>query len=184
MNVDAAPTDPTKDEVWRNLLDAARLARCYDTLATIYGWSRSICRIVLATAGLGLSGAVTGTPILSQVAVPFAVLLAVFTAIDLTANLSNKRRVLGRIATRYAVLEGEWRELRSLTDLHAISDEEARERVKALVEQGQKLNERADNVGVVTWKWLNLRCDKQARQLYDPQALIETNPQVLIEANV
>lgn len=161
-------SDRTLDELWNQLLDASRLTRCYDKLATYYGGGRAVVRITLAVSALGVTGAITGTPILEGFSVPFAILLAIFTAIDLTADLDHKRRTLGQLATSYAILESRWGNLLRRAEEDGMSVEALLHERQALVEQHEELDRIADGAGIVTWRWLNNRCEEAARRIHAP----------------
>ena len=137
-------------------------------MALLYGRSRAVVRVSLAISALGVSGAISGTPILAGAAAPLAILLAIFTAIDLTADLGGKRRTLGRLATTYSALETSWSELLRRAELGDMSDDEVRRERKALVELHDRMDRKADDAGVVTWNWLNNRCEIEARKLHYP----------------
>lgn len=164
---DAAPTEQTLDDIWRGLLSAARLTRCYDKLTRFYGLARWAIRTMLALSAVGFLGAVSEA-IPEDYRGPVAIVLLVFITLDLVTDFAEKRVSLGGIATGYAAIESEWRRLWSDALTRAIDEHQARERVTELMQGHARLDERADGAGVTTWDWLNKRCAREAYSLYDP----------------
>lgn len=156
----------TLDDIWDGLLDAARLTRCYDRLAKYNGIGRWATRMVLTLSAVGCLAIISDWNPFPGAGTVIAVVLLATTALDLVTDFSKKRVVLGAIARDYARIENRWRQLRAVAA--DLSDREARERVDELIEQHERLDDRADSVGVVTWNWLNKRCGIEAYRTYVP----------------
>lgn len=156
----------TLDDIWDGLLDAARLTRCYDRLAKYHGIGRWITRTILALSAVGCLAVISDWEPFAGAGVVIAIALLATTAVDLVTDFSKKRVVIGAIARDYARVENRWRQLNA--QAFELTEQEARRRIDELIERHERLDDRADGVGVVTYNWLNKRCGIEAYRQYVP----------------
>lgn len=156
----------TLDDIWDGLLNAARLTRCYDRLAKYHGIGRWVTRMILALSAVGCLAVISNWEPFTGAGTVIAVVLLATAAVDLVTDFSKKRVVLGAIARDYARVENKWRQLDA--GVFDLTEQEARERIDELIERHERLDDRADSVGVVTYNWLNKRCGIEAYTQYVP----------------
>ena len=157
----------TLNDIWDGLLDAARLARVYDRLAKYNGLARLATRLLLALSAVGCLAVIGDwwSPV-AELGVGVSALLLAVTALDMAADFSRKRAVLGDIAHEQSRLETKWKRLDGEADW--LTDEEARARADKLLERHERLDKRANELGVITFDLLNRRCAKQAYRVHAP----------------
>lgn len=161
-------SEQTFDEIWRQMLNAARLSRCYDRLSRLYGLARFAIRFVLALSAVGFLAAVSEV-LPEEHRGWVAIVLLVIIAFDLITDFAKKRIQLGYIATSYAGIETEWRNLWSEAIAGRIGEEEADARVRQFLQTHRALDEKADGVGVTTWRRLNEYYAREVAEIYGRQ---------------
>ena len=123
-------TDATRNGVWQEMLDAARLVRYYGRLADRYQRRHFCVRVALLT--FGLVGASTVTDVLpeyrwlGEAQAAAGLVIAVLVAWDMLAGYATKGAVLDSIRRECTELETELRELWGEVQADELGDKEAR----------------------------------------------------------
>lgn len=150
-------SEETRNAVWQELLDVARLVRYYSNLSDRHSRKQRMVRVLLlAVATSGIAALVDLLPPLTQDLVAAAVALLV--GWDFAASYEKKAAALHAICIECTRLENEWRQLWEEIDRPELDDAEARRQCAQL---SQKLNEatvRASLAGVQEDAKLNRKC--------------------------
>ena len=154
-------TEPTRNEVWQDYLDAARLVRYYEALSDRYRRNHSILRFLLLGAAAGGVGALLDLlPEITQLVAGGAVALLV--AWDFVTDYAKKAAILHTIGVECSALEIEWRELWADVNERDLDDAEARRRNRELERRILIATGRSGYADVREDRELNEKCEKDA----------------------
>ena len=141
-------TDTTRNDVWQQMLDAARLVRYYERIADRYRQRHFRLRMALLVLALG--GASTTAAVLpdytllgvAQAAASLAFIVLV--ALDVLGGHAKKAAVLDSIRRECVELETELRSLWSEIETGELLDKEARRRYLDLERQVNRVTDRPE----------------------------------------
>ena len=103
-------TEQTRNAVWQELLDVARLVRYYEVLSDRHRRNHSIVRfLLLAAAASGIAALLDVLP--ASVQLIAGGLVALLVVWDFIADYAKKATVLHALSLECSALEIEWREL-------------------------------------------------------------------------
>ena len=154
-------TDATRNAVWQEMLDTARLVRYYDRMTS----SRQRCHygvrlVLLASASAGILALIEALP--EQVRIYCVAAIGVLVVIDLLSDFANKAAVLSFIRSECNEagdeLDALWGELQS----DSINDDEARRRLKDLKHRMTRATNRVEHHNIPTNERLNAKCEEVA----------------------
>lgn len=157
----AVPSETTRNEVWQDLLDAARLSRYYQNLADRHQRRRRTIQFLLlaaATSGIATLQDLLPDPT-QQIAAAAVAILVVW---DFFGDHARKAAVLYAIRLECKRLESQWQKLWAAINRSALDDAEA---IRQCEQLGQRLNEitgQAGLVGVEVDEELNRTCAEDA----------------------
>lgn len=115
-------TEQTRNAIWQEFLDVARLVRYYEALSDRQRRNRAIVQfLLLAAAASGIAALLDLLPSIVQAAA--GGLVALLVAWDFVSNYAKKAAVLHAISIECSALEIEWRDLWFALD--TLSDEDA-----------------------------------------------------------
>jgi hypothetical protein len=125
-------SDQTRNAIWQELLDVARLVRYYEALADRHRRLHRIIRfLLLAAAASGVVTLLNLLPVLIQSLA--GGLIALLVVWDVLGDYARKAAVLHAISLECSHLEVEWQNLWG--ELETISDTEARRRNTSLAQR-------------------------------------------------
>ena len=156
----AMVSDTTRNAVWQELLDAARLVRYYTNLADRYLKKRRTMQFLLiAAAASGIAGLLGPLPeFISRAAAAAVAILVVW---DVFGDYARKAAVLHAISIECNRIESLWHALWLEIDRSDLEDADVLGQCKTL---GQSLNDvtgRAGLVGVEVDAELNVSCAEE-----------------------
>lgn len=151
----------TRNDVWQELLDVARLVRYYEALADRHRRIHMIVRFLLLAAAV--SGIVALLALLPAVVQLVANgLVALLVAWDFVSNYARKSTVLHAISLECSLLEVEWRELWADINNDHLSDAEARDKNYRLARRISEVTGWAGQADIGESQRLNKKCAKVA----------------------
>ena len=152
-------TDQTREAIWQELLDSARLVRYYEALANRYRTRHQLTLFLLAggaTAGI-VSLLARFPPTIQLFANAFIAVVAVWTLI---AGYARKAAVLHTISSHLSMLNSSWERL--WDHLDDTDDTEARQRRTELSGEMNEVTSRAGFADVSDDFRLNERSEEAA----------------------
>lgn len=150
-------SEETRNEVWQELLDVARLVRYYSNLSDrLSRKQRTVRLLLLAVATSGIAALVDLLPPLTQDFVAAAV--AVLVVWDIFASYEKKAAALQAVCIECTRLEGEWRQLWVEIDQPDLDEPEARRQCVQLRQRLSEVAARASLAGVQEDAKLNRKC--------------------------
>lgn len=156
------PTEHTRNEIWQDLLDTARLIRYYDALADQYRYKQMVLRFVLLTAAT--SSMATLFDLLPSILTLGANgVIAAGVMWDFMQDYSTKTAVLHAISSDCRGLEVEWQTL--WNEQAYLEDREVLHRITQLSHQLNVITGRAGAIGVRENAALNEQCATDAYQV-------------------
>lgn len=154
-------SDTIRNAVWQELLDAARLARYYASLADRHRRKRRIIQLLLmAAATSGIVGVLDLVPAFMQQAAFAAV--AILILWDLIGDYAGKAAVLDTIRIECTLLENQLLTLWLEVDQSDMEDADARRQCNTLRQGLSDATEPAGKVGVTVDARLNKTCAEDA----------------------
>ena len=157
----AGASDATRNAVWQEMLDAARLVRYYERMASRHQRRHLGTRLVLlASATAGVAAVVGALP--DAVRVVSGAVVALLVAWDFLADDANKAAVLDSIRRDCSEAEGELAALWGEVQADAVSDAEARRTLAGLSRRVAHATDRAGSAHVPTDERLNAECEEAA----------------------
>ena len=155
-------TDATRNAVWQEMLDTARLVRYYDRRAsTLQRWHFGVRLVLLASASAGIAALIEALP--AQVRIYCVAAIAGLVAIDFLADFATKAALLSFIRAECnetsVELDALWGELQS----DSINDDEARRRLKDLKHRVTRATNRVEQLP--TNERLNVKCEETAMKI-------------------
>ena len=157
-------SERTRNEVWRELLDAARLARYYEALADRHRRNHTLTRVfLLATAASGVAALLDLLPDAARLVA--GGLIAFVVAWDFVANYAKKAAVLHAISLECGALEEEWRALWIDANDDGAEDSEVQRRNRELSRKIMAIAGWAGHVDVREDRKLNEECEEAAYRI-------------------
>ena len=154
-------SEATRNAVWQEMLDVARLVRYYERMAGRQQRRRHAVRFVLLVPALtGMAMVVRDLP--EAVHVVSGAVIAFFVAWDLLADPANKAAVLDSIRRDCSEAEGDLDALWGEIQADAVSDAEARRTLAGLSRRVARATDRAGSAHVPTNERLNAECEEAA----------------------
>ena len=163
-------TGATRNAVWQEMLDAARLVRYYDRMARQQQQRHRAIRIVLfASATAGMASAIDALP--EAVRIASGALVALLVAWDFLADYANRAAILGVIRGECGEVEDELHDLWGGVQSGSVDDGGTRRALSILKRRVTRVTARAGAANVSTDERLNVRCEEDAfRALSDRYA--------------
>lgn len=151
----------TRNDVWQELLDVARLVRYYEALADRHRRNHKIVRfLLLAAAASGIAALLALLPAKAQ---PVANgLVALLVAWDFVSNYAGKAAVLQAISLQCSLLKVEWSKLWADINDGDVSDAEARDKNYRLARRISEVTGWAGQADIMEDPKLNEECAKVA----------------------
>ena len=157
----AGATDATRNAVWQEMLDTARLVRYYERMASRqYRQHLAVRLVLLASATAGVAAATNALPKIIQVG--SAAVVAILVAWDFLADYANKAAVLGSIRRECSEMEVELAALWGEIQADSIDDDDARRTLAELARRVTRATDCAGSAHVPTDEQLNVRCEEAA----------------------
>lgn len=154
-------TEQTRNDVWQELLDVARLVRYYESLSDRYKRCHSIIRFfLLAAAAGGIAALLDVLPAIVQLVA--GGLVALLVAWDFVADYARKAAVLHVVSLECSALEIEWRELWAAVNKCDLDDAVARRKNQRLAQRANEATGRAGHADIREDRKLNEKCEKDA----------------------
>ena len=156
-----AVTGATRNAVWQEMLDVARLVRYYDRMARQQQQRHLAIRIVLfASATAGMASAIDALPEVVRIA--SGALIALLVAWDFLADYANKAAILGVIRGECSEVGDELAELWGRIQSNSANDDDARLALANLKRRVTRVTARAGAANISTNERLNIRCEEDA----------------------
>ncbi len=156
-----AVTGATRNAVWQEMLDVARLVRYYDRMASRQQQRHLGIRIVLfASATAGAASAVDALPEVVRIA--SGALIALRVAWDFLADYANKAAILGVIRGECSEVEDELAELWGKVQSDSADDGDAGRVLAGSKRRVTRVTARAGAANISTNERLNVRCEEDA----------------------
>ena len=157
-------SDQTRNAVWQDLLDAARLVRYYDALSDRYRRNHAVVRfLLLAAAAGGIAALLDLLPAIAQLIA--GGLVALLVAWDFVSDYARKAAVLHAIGLECGELENEWRELWAEVNDSEADEAEARRRSRQLARKLLNATGWAGYADIPENRRLNEECEKAAHRV-------------------
>lgn len=157
-------TEQTRNAVWQELLDVARLVRYYEALADRQRRNHLIVRFfLLAAAAGGIAALLDVLPAYVQLAA--GGLVALLVAWDFVADYAKKAAVLHAISLECSALEIEWRELWADVNEHDLDDARARRENQRLARRVLEVTGWAGRADIREDRKLNEKCEEAAHRV-------------------
>ena len=154
-------SEQTRNEVWKELLDVARLVRYYETLADRHRRNHMLVRfLLLAAAVSGIAALLDVLP--SEVQIVANGLVALIVAWDFVSNYAKKAVVLHSISLECNMLEVDWRELWAAINHVHVSDAEALSKNYRLARRISEVTGWAGQADIRESPRMNKKCAKVA----------------------
>ena len=155
-----AVTGATRNAVWQEMLDVARLVRYYDRMARRQQQRHLGIRIVLfASATAGVASAIDALP--EAVRIASGALIVLLVAWDFLGDYANKAAMLGVIRGECSEVEDDLAELWGKVQSDSVDDGDAG-RVLAGLRRRTRVTARAGAANISTNERLNIRCEEDA----------------------
>ena len=157
-------TDQTRNDVWQDVLDVARLVRYYEALSDRYRRNHLIVRfLLLAAAASGIAVLLGLLPEIVQLLA--GGLIALLVAWDFVADYAKKAAVLHAISLECSALEIQWRELWADVNELDFDDAEARHQNRRLERGIMEVTGRAGHADIREDRKLNEKCEDVAHKV-------------------
>ena len=153
--------DDTRNEVWQELLDAARSVRYYETLSDRHRFKHSIVRfLLLASAAGGISALLDLLP--ENVQLISGALVALLVVWDFMADYARKAAILHTISVECSDLENKLQALWRDVNREDADDGEIRRRIEELARRAPEVTGRAGGADIREDRTLNQKCAESA----------------------
>ena len=161
-------TEATRNAVWQEMLDTARLVRYYGRMASGQQRRNSCVRLVLlASATAGVAAAFDALP--EAVQALSSAVVAVLVALDFVADHANKAAVLDSIKCECSDVQDELAVLWGDVQADSIHDDDARRKLAELARRVTHATNRAGSARIPENERLNVRCAKDAYKALEDQ---------------
>ena len=158
----------TRNRVWQEFFDQARLVRYYEALSDRYRREHSIVSFLLvAAAGSAIAAFLDLLP--QWVQLIANILVALLVAFDLVIAPARKAAVLHTISTECSRLEIEFKELWDETNATEASDNEIRRKLSQLDHRVLEVTSRAGDASIRENPKLNEQCEATAKRVMKEQ---------------
>lgn len=152
-------TEQTRNAIWQELLDVARLVRYYEALSDQHRRNHLIVRfLLLAAAAGGIAALLDLLPAIAQLIAGGVIALLV--AWDFVSDYAKKAAILHAISIECSALEIEWQDL--WLELENISDDDARLENTRLSRKIANVTAWAGQADIREDRRLNEECEKAA----------------------
>ena len=152
-------TEQTRNAVWQELLDVARLVRYYEALSDQHRRNHLIVRfLLLAAVAGGIAALLDLLPAMAQLVA--GGLIALLVAWDFVSDYAKKAAILHAISIECSAMEIEWQAL--WLELETISDAEARRENTRLSRRIVDVTGWAGQADIREDRKLNEECEKTA----------------------
>ena len=156
-----AVTGATRNAVWQEMLDVARLVRYYDRMARGQQQRQLGIRVALfASATAGVASAIAALP--EAVRIASGALVALLVAWDFLADYLNKAAILGVIRGECSDVEDDLAELWGEVQSDSVTDGDARRTLAGAKRRVTRVTARAGAANISTDERLNVRCEEDA----------------------
>ena len=156
-----AVTGATRNAVWQEMLDAARLVRYYDSMSSRQQrWNRGVRLVLLASATAGIAAGMNALP--ESFRVVSGAVIGILVAWDFLADHANKAAVLESIRRECSEVEVELAALWGEIQADSVDDSDARRILSDLARRVMRATDRAGNAHIPTNEPLNVRCEEAA----------------------
>ena len=157
----AMVTDSTRNAVWQEMLDAARLVRYYDSMASRqHRLYRGVRLVLLASATAGIAAGMNALP--ESFRVVSGAIIGILVAWDFLADHANKAAVLGSIRRECNEAEVELAALGGEIQTDSVDDSDARRMHSDLARRMTRATDRAGSAHIPTDERLNVICEEAA----------------------
>lgn len=154
-------TDVTRNSVWQEMLDTARLARYYYGMTRIQRRRHHCVRLLLLLSAIaGIAALIDILP--DEIRVLTVAAIAGVVVVDFLAGFANKAALLGLICAECSEVSDELAGLWADLQAGSIGDDEARRTLKDLKRRVTRATNRVTNVDIPTNERLNARCEEIA----------------------
>ena len=161
-------TEVTRNAVWQEMLDTARLVRYYERMASRQHRQHLGVRLVLlASATAGVAAITNALPQGIQVA--SGAVVAILVAWDFLADHANKSAVLDSIKCECSDVQDELAVLWGDVQADSIHDDDARRKLAELARRLTRATSRAGSARVSENERLNIRCAQDAYKALEDQ---------------
>lgn len=151
--------EQTRNAIWQELLDVARLVRYYEALSDQHRRNHLIVRfLLLAAAAGGIAALLDLLPAMAQLVA--GGLVALLVAWDFVSDYAKKAAILHAISIECSAMEIEWQNL--WLELENISDAEARRENTRLSRRIADVTGWAGQADIRENRKLNEECEKAA----------------------
>lgn len=151
--------EQTRNAIWQELLDVARLVRYYEALSDQHRRNHLIVRfLLLAAAAGGIAALLDLLPAMAQLVAGGVIALLV--AWDFVSDYAKKAAILHAISTECSAMEIEWQAL--WLELENISDADARRENTRLSRRIADVTGWAGQADIRENRKLNEECEKAA----------------------
>lgn len=156
-----AVADSTRNAVWQEMLDTARLVRYYDRLASRHQRRHFATRLVLLTSAIaGVAALMDLLP--AALGILAGAAIGLLMAVDFLADFANKAAVLNFIGRECNAVDDDLAALWGDIQSDAIDDADARRTLAELRRRIARATDSAGNAHIATDERLNVRCEKAA----------------------
>ena len=154
-------TEQTRNDVWRGLLEVARLVRYYEKPSDRQRRNRLVTPfLLLGAAGGGIAALLDLLPTNMQLLA--SGMIALLVVWDFVADYAKKAAILHTIGLECSALESEWRELWANVNEGDLNEDEARRGNQQLERRMLAVTGRAGYADVREDRKLNEKCEKAA----------------------
>ena len=157
-------TEDTRNDVWQEYLDFARLVRYYEALAKRYSQIHLIIRYLLLLPFIS-SLALLFDFLTHPLQVLLGALIGIVVAADLVYRPTRKAAVAHIISIECSKLEIEWMQLWNNANARDSNDEDVQKRNDLLSKKLNEITGRAGEVGIHENRKLNMKCADDAYRI-------------------
>ena len=161
-----AVAEQIRNDVWGDLLNAARLVRYYESLADRHRrWHQRIRFVLFLAAASGVAALLDVLP--EPLELVAGASIAVIVALDFMLDYGKKSAVLHAISIECSILENEWAELWTSVNIDGIDDAKAISEGRRLSRRLLEVTARAGLVDVRDDPKLNERSMRDANEVIE-----------------
>ncbi len=158
-------TEHTRNEVWHNMLEAARVSRYYHTLSERHQRKHHWTRFTLFAAAFVSMIVALGLPVPAFLSLPANAAIFLAVVWEFMQDYPRKAAVLSAIRDECGALEIEWQSLWAAQDV--LDDHDIRTQNKQLLDQLHTVTTRSGHVGVREDAALNQQAAAEAYQVME-----------------
>lgn len=161
-------SDLTRNMVWQEMLDVARLIRYYEALFDRYRRYNFCVRLLLLASAAGEIASLLKLlplPYREAAIAIFSALIAVIVVVDFLADFGKKAEVLRTVGFHCRDLESQWHLLWSELHDDGSTDDDVRTRNRQLAEKISTVTEWVDMASIPRNEKVNVESEKAAHQI-------------------